>query len=174
VSFPLSQASAAALGKDVARGVGDVVAMLKGLSADPRVPQAAKLELSAALAYLVSGRGRIPSFIPVVGRIDAIAVAAFALRRLLTAVDEPVLRSHWRGSQRTLDALLATTAALSTPGGRLRRVAVAGAAASFVRDRIGRKERSGRGSSQRGPTQRAPGFGRVIPGEVLARREERR
>ena len=172
--FPLNQASAAALGKDVARGVGDVVAMLRGLSADPRVPQAAKLELSAALAYLVSGRGRIPSVIPIVGRIDAIAVAAFALRRLLTSVEEPVLRSHWRGSERNLDALLATTAALSSPGGRLRRVAVAGAATSFVRDRLGRHEEPGKSSNQRGPRHAAPGFGRVIPGEVLARREERR
>jgi uncharacterized membrane protein YkvA (DUF1232 family) len=173
VPFPLSQASAAALGKDVARGLGDVAAMLKGLSADPRVPQSAKLELSAALAYLVSGKGRIPSVIPVVGRIDAVAVAAFSLRRLLTAVDESVLRSHWRGSERGLDALLATTAALSSPAGRLRKVAVVGAAAAFVRDRISRTEKSGKGSGQRAP-HRAPGFGRVIPGEVLARREERR
>jgi uncharacterized membrane protein YkvA (DUF1232 family) len=171
VPFPLSQASAAALGKDVVRGVGDVVTMLRGLSADPQVPQAAKLELSAALAYLVSGRGRIPSAIPVVGRIDAVAVAAFALRRLLTAVDEPVLRSHWRGSERGLDALLATTAALSAPGGRLRRVAVAGAAASFVRERISGEAPTKR---RRSGTHHAPGFGRVIPGEVLARREERR
>jgi uncharacterized membrane protein YkvA (DUF1232 family) len=174
VPFPLSQASAAALGKDVARGLGDVAAMLKGLSSDPRVPQSAKLELSAALAYLVSGKGRIPSVIPVVGRIDAVAVAAFALRRLLTAVDEPVLRSHWRGSERGLDALLATTAALSSPAGRLRKVAVAGAAASFVRDRMSRTEKSGKASRSRGTAHRAPGFGRVIPGEVVARREERR
>ncbi|MCW2549937.1 MAG: hypothetical protein JWN96_4397 [Mycobacterium sp.] len=156
--------------------------MLRGLSADPRVPQAAKLEMSAAIAYLVTGRGRVPRVIPVVGRIDALAVAAFALRRLLAAVDEPVLRSHWRGSTGGLDALLATTAALAAPGGRLRRVAVAGAAASFLRDRIGSTgegpsgyaERRGERPSQRGQTRRAAGFGRVIPGEVLARREERR
>jgi uncharacterized membrane protein YkvA (DUF1232 family) len=167
VPFPLSQASAAALGKDVARSVGDVVTMLRGLSADPRVPQAAKLELSAALAYLISGRGRIPRVIPVVGRIDALAIAAFALRRLLTAVDEPVLRSHWRGSERGLDALLATTAALAAPGGRLRTVAVAGAAASFVRDHLG-------GPGRQAKSRPGPGFGQVINGEVLARREERR
>jgi uncharacterized membrane protein YkvA (DUF1232 family) len=156
--------------------------MLRGLSADPRVPQAAKLEMSAAIAYLVTGRGRVPRVIPVVGRVDAIAVAAFALRRLLTAVDEPVLRSHWRGSAGGLDALLAAAAALAAPGGRLRRVAVVGAAASFVRDRIGstgdgpagHAERRAERPRRHGQPRRPPGFGRVIPGEVLARREERR
>lgn len=155
--------------------------MLRGLSTDPRVPQAAKLELSAAIAYLVTGRGRIPRIIPVVGRIDALAVAAFAVRRLLAAVDEPVLRSHWRGSAGGLDAVLAATAALAAPGGRLRRVAVAGAAAGFVRDRwsshgepsTGDSARS-RASFAKGGRSRSAGFGRVIPGEVLARREERR
>jgi uncharacterized membrane protein YkvA (DUF1232 family) len=155
--------------------------MLRGLSADPRVPQAAKLEMSAIIAYLVTGRGRVPRVIPVVGRIDALALAAFALRGLLASVDEPVLRSHWRGSPGGLDALLGTTAALAAPGGRLRRVAVVGAAASFVRDRIGAPGDSASGYAERwrehpsrsGQPRRAAGFGRVIPGEVLARREER-
>jgi uncharacterized membrane protein YkvA (DUF1232 family) len=150
---------------DAARSVGDVVAMLRGITADPRVSQAAKVEASAALAYLASGRGRIRSFIPVVGRIDDLAVAAFALRRLLIAAGEPVLRSHWRGTERGLEKLLALTGALATPGGRLRRLAVAGAAASLVRDRL-------TGKPGRAPGRR-PGFGRVVEGEVLARREER-
>jgi uncharacterized membrane protein YkvA (DUF1232 family) len=170
VPFPRSHADATALGKDVARSAADVIFMLRGLSTDPRVPQAAKLEVSAAMAYLLTGRGRLPGFIPMVGRIDAIGIAAFALRRLLHAVDEQVLRSHWRGTERSLEALLAATSALAAPGGKLRRAAAAGAAASFVRDRIS-------GESNAGPrrgAKRPPGYGRVIPGEVLARREERR
>jgi uncharacterized membrane protein YkvA (DUF1232 family) len=150
---------------DAARSAGDVVAMLGGITADPRVSQAAKVEASAALAYLASGRGRIPSFVPVVGRIDDLAVAAFALRRLLTAAGEPVLRSHWRGSSRSLETLLALTGALAVPGGRLRRLAVAGAAALLVRDQLTVKPP--------GASGRRPGFGRVVEGEVLARREDR-
>src|SRR6201999_4049432 len=105
-------------------------------STDPRVSHAAKTEAAAALAYLASGKARIPRFIPVVGRIDDLAVAAFALRRLLTSAGEPVLRSHWYGSGRGLQNLLALSAALATPGGRLRRIAVAGAAATVLRDRV--------------------------------------
>ena len=135
--------------------------MLRGIAADPRVSQAAKVEATAALAYLASGKARIPRFVPVVGRIDEVAVAAFALRRLLGAAGEPVLRSHWKGSGRGLANLLALSAALATPGGRWRALAVAGAAASAVRDQV----------SGSGGVRRRPGSGRVVEGEVLARRE---
>ena len=138
--------------------------MLRGISSDPRVSQAAKVEATAALAYLASGKARIPRFIPVVGRLDEVAVAAFALHRLLGAAGEPVVRSHWKGSRRGLDTLLMLSAALATPGGRLRALAVAGAAASAVRDQV---------SAPRG-SRRRPGSGRVVEGEVLARRESPR
>jgi uncharacterized membrane protein YkvA (DUF1232 family) len=139
--------------------------MLRGIATDPRVSQTAKVEATAALAYLASGKARIPRFIPVVGRIDELAVAAFAIRRLLTAAGEPVLRSHWKGSGRGLQNVLTLSAALATPGGRLRRIAVAGAAATALRDRVG--PRTGEG----GGVGRRPGFGRVVEGEVLERRE---
>jgi uncharacterized membrane protein YkvA (DUF1232 family) len=139
--------------------------MVRGISTDPRVSHAAKMEATAALAYLASGKARIPRFVPVVGRIDDLAVAAFALRRLLTAAGEPVLRSHWHGSGRGLQNLLALSAALATPGGRLRRIAVAGAAATALRDRV----QNGAPAGTRG----RPGSGRVVEGEVLERREAR-
>jgi uncharacterized membrane protein YkvA (DUF1232 family) len=152
------------------RNVTDVVAMLRAVSADPRVPQAAKVEASAALAYLMTGHRkvgrRIAGFIPVVGRFDDVAVAAFALRRLLNAAGEPVVREHWRGSQRGLDVVLAMTSALATPSGRWRQMAVVGAAAGAVRDQVQNRVPGTRG--------RRPGFGRVVDGEVLARRDERR
>ncbi len=157
----LSAATDAARG--LAAGAADVMSMLRGIGADPRVSNAAKVEAAAALAYLASGKARIPRFLPVVGRIDDLAVAAFALRRLLGAAGEPVLRSHWKGSGRGLANLLALSAALATPGGRLRGLAVAGAAAAALRDQV--------------PTpsggRRRSGAGHVVEGEVLARHETR-
>lgn len=167
--FTITQANASAWAQEAARGVGDVIVMLRGIVTDPRVSQAAKLEASAALAYLVSGRGRIPSFIPVVGRIDNVAVAAFALRRFLASAGEPVVRSHWRGSSRGLDVLLGMAGALAIPGGRLRRLATMGSvgAAFLRRDPL---------ASARQPRRagRRPGAGRVVDGEVVARREDRK
>lgn len=179
--FSLTPATAGAWVHDAveeaAHGVADVVAMLRGIATDPRVPQAAKVEASAALAYLAAGRGRIPSFIPGVGRLDDLAVAAFTLRRLLMAAGEPVLQTHWRGSPRGLEILLAMTGALAAPGGRLRRIAVAGAAVSAVRDQFGpspaqAQEWSARRRRASARPRSRPG--RVINGEVVGRREERR
>lgn len=168
--MPLLPTYATAWAQDAYRSATDLAAMLRGITADPRVPPAAKAEASAALAYLVAGHHRagrlVPVLIPVVGRVDDLAVAAFALRRLLNAAGEPVLREHWRGSERGLDVVLGLTSALAMPGGRWRRMAVVGAAASAVRDQVQHRLPNARG--------RRPGAGQVVEGEVVSRRDERR
>jgi uncharacterized membrane protein YkvA (DUF1232 family) len=145
------------VGREVLRFVPDAVAMLRGVLTDPRVPQSAKVEAGAALAYLVSPVNRMTSWVPVVGKVDDVAVLAFAFRRLLVGAGEPVLRDHWRGNPRGLEILLGLTTALSSPKGFLRRSAM-------VRAVLGAM----------GEGARKPGAGRVIDGEVLHRRERRR
>jgi uncharacterized membrane protein YkvA (DUF1232 family) len=143
-------------GREVVRFVPDAVAMLRGVLTDPRVPQSAKVEAGAALAYLVSPVNRMTSWVPVVGKVDDVAVVAFALRRLLVGAGEPVLRDHWRGHPRGLEVLLGLTTALASPKGFLRRSAL-------LRALLGAA----------GESVRRPGAGRVIDGEVLKRRERR-
>src|SRR4051794_30045746 len=112
------------VGREVLRFVPDAIAMLRGVLADPRVPQSAKVEAGAALAYLVSPVNKMTSWVPVVGKVDDVAVLAFALRRLLVGAGEPVLRDHWRGHPRGLEVLLGLTTALASPKGLLRRSAM--------------------------------------------------
>ncbi len=162
----LSAEALTALGRELVRFVPDVMAMLRGILADPRVPQQAKVEAGAALAYLVSPANRLTSWIPIVGQADDVAVLAFALRRLMMAADEPVLREHWRGSQRGLDVLLGITTALISPRGMLRRTALLGTVAGAARDVFD----SGR---SKGRQWRGARRGEVIDGEVLARRHGR-
>jgi uncharacterized membrane protein YkvA (DUF1232 family) len=144
------------VGREVLRFVPDAVAMLRGVLTDPRVPQSAKVEAGAALAYLVSPVNRATSWIPVVGKVDDVAVLAFALRRLLLGAGEPVLRDHWRGNPRGLEVLLGVTTALASPKGFLRRSAMVRALLAALGEGV-----------------RRPGAGRVIDGEVLDRREQR-
>jgi uncharacterized membrane protein YkvA (DUF1232 family) len=139
-------------GREVVRFVPDALNMLRGVLADPRVPQSAKVEAGAALAYLVSPVNRMTSWVPVVGKVDDVAVLAFALRRLLVGAGEPVLRDHWRGHPRGLEVLLGLTTALASPKGFLRRSALVRALLGAV-----------------GESVRKPGAGRVIDGEVLGR-----
>jgi uncharacterized membrane protein YkvA (DUF1232 family) len=146
------------IGREVLRFVPDAIAMLRGVLADPRVPQSAKVEAGAALAYLVSPVNRMTSWVPVVGKVDDVAVLAFALRRLLAGAGEPVLRDHWRGHPRGLEVLLGVTTALSSPRGLLRRSAILRAVLAAV--------------AEAGAPR--PGAGQVIEGEVLDRQEPRR
>jgi uncharacterized membrane protein YkvA (DUF1232 family) len=146
------------LGREVVRFVPDAIAMLRGVLADPRVPQSAKVEAGAALAYLVSPVNKLTSWVPVVGKVDDVAVLAFALRRLLVGAGEPVLRDHWRGHPRGLEVLLGLTTALASPRGLLRRSAMLRAVMAAV----------GEGAVMR------PGAGRVIDGEVVDRGSPRK
>ena len=146
------------IGREVVRFVPDAIAMLRGVLADPRVPQSAKVEAGAALAYLVSPVNKMTSWVPVVGKVDDVAVLAFALRRLLVGAGEPVLRDHWRGHPRGLEVLLGLTTALASPKGLLRRSAILRTVLNAV----------GEGGIVR------PGAGQVIEGEVLDRKEPRR
>src|SRR4051795_9317374 len=150
------QATVTEAAREVARFVPDTVAMLRGVLSDPRVPQSAKVEAVAALAYLVSPVNKLTNWVPVVGKVDDVAVVAFALRRLLVGAGEPVLREHWRGHPRGLEVLLGLTAAFASPKGLLRRSALMKALLSAA-----------------GEGGRRPGAGRVVEGEVLNRRESR-
>jgi uncharacterized membrane protein YkvA (DUF1232 family) len=152
--FALDKTQLQALAREVLRFFPDVANMLRGVLADPRVPQAAKVEAGAALAYLVSPVNRMTSWVPVIGRVDDVAVLAFAMRRLLMGAGEPVLREHWRGSPRGLDILLAFAHALSAPAGVMRRSALIGAVLNAARD-----------------VRSRPGKGRVVEGQVLRRRD---
>ncbi len=64
-----------------------------GLAGEPRLSTAARAGVLAAAAYLASPIDAIPGVIPVVGQIDDIAVALFALRAALRSLD-PVTRER--------------------------------------------------------------------------------
>ncbi|ADP79026.1 YkvA family protein [Pseudofrankia inefficax] len=147
-------------GREVATFLPDLVLMLRGVVADPRVPQSAKVEAGAALAYLVSPRNWITNVIPVIGQLDDVAVVAFAFRRLVVGAGEPILREHWRGSDRAFHALIGASSALASPAGALRKAKLATTLAGAAFGRVGYL--GGRfGHSDR-----------VVDGEVVGRVDE--
>jgi uncharacterized membrane protein YkvA (DUF1232 family) len=58
-----------------------------GLAGEPRLSRSRKAGVLAAAAYLASPVDAIPGIIPVVGQVDDIAVALFALRAALRSLD---------------------------------------------------------------------------------------
>lgn len=74
---------------------------------DRRVPWRHKAVLLGVSAYLLSPLDIIPDFVPGLGQLDELAMVAFALRTLLTEVDEQVLLSHWDGNRDLLELVQA-------------------------------------------------------------------
>lgn len=85
----------------------DVILLLKDLAKDPRVSRQDKVVAVLAAAYLVSPVDLVPDTIPVLGQLDDLSVAAFALRRLMAGAGYEVIYELWRGSDEGLSLVLA-------------------------------------------------------------------
>ena len=94
-----------ALAGSALRLVPDLVRLVRSLIADRRTPLSSKLALGGLLLYLVSPIDLIPDFIPGLGSIDDIAVAAVVLRWAGRRVGLDELRAHWTGSDAGFDLL---------------------------------------------------------------------
>ena len=87
--------------------------MLARLVSDPALPRGVKIALAAAVVYLASPIDLIPDFIPVLGYVDDLLVAAIVLDGVLNFVDREVVLRYWPGTVRSLDALARSARMLS-------------------------------------------------------------
>jgi len=76
-----------------------LVRLLWRLTRDPRVPARSKATLVLLGAYLASPVDLIPDFIPGLGQVDDLVIAAFALDQMLNRVPEDVIKEHWDGDE---------------------------------------------------------------------------
>lgn len=77
--------------------IPDMTALLYRLLKDKRVPVRTKLVISGAIAYIAFPTDIIPDNIPFIGKIDEIAVAFFALERIIADVPIKVVLENWEG-----------------------------------------------------------------------------
>jgi uncharacterized membrane protein YkvA (DUF1232 family) len=98
--------------------------MLARLVSDPALPRGVKIALAAAVVYLASPIDLIPDFIPVLGYVDDLLVAAIVLDGVLNFVDREVVLRYWPGTERSLDALARSARMLSAwvPRGLKKRI----------------------------------------------------
>src|SRR5438876_358438 len=74
-----------------------------GLTEAPR--KAAKIALGAAVLYLVSPVDLIPDFVPVLGYLDDVFVAAILIDGMLNFVDRGLVLKYWPGSPESLERI---------------------------------------------------------------------
>src|SRR5215472_10211391 len=81
--------------------------MIVSLLGDGEVPVAAKIALGAVAVYLASPVDLIPDFIPFIGYLDDLVLAAIVVDGVLSYVDRSLLLKYWPGSATSLDAAAA-------------------------------------------------------------------
>ena len=87
------------------RALPDIVRTIGGLALDPVLPKAAKIALGAAVLYLVSPIDLIPDFIPGLGFIDDVFVAAILVDGMLNFVNRGLVLKYWPGSAESLERI---------------------------------------------------------------------
>jgi uncharacterized membrane protein YkvA (DUF1232 family) len=83
---------------DVVRLLPDVLRLAASLATDPTTPRSSRVALGALAVWIASPIDLIPEFVPVLGPLDDIVVAAIVLRWVGRRVGEDALRAHWPGS----------------------------------------------------------------------------
>jgi len=91
--------------KELLRALPDLGRMLVRLVADPVLPRAAKVALAAALVYLASPFDLIPDFVPLIGYLDDVLVAALVVDGVVNWVDRGLLLKYWPGSPDSLERI---------------------------------------------------------------------
>ena len=92
--------------RELATMLPNMIMLLRGLRADPQVPRRSKWLLLVALVWIASPIDLVPEFIPVLGPLDDVIVAALVLRHVVRAAGPEVIRRHWRGGERSVELLL--------------------------------------------------------------------
>jgi uncharacterized membrane protein YkvA (DUF1232 family) len=87
------------------KALPELVRLLARLIGDPLLPRAAKIALAAAMVYLASPIDLIPDFIPVIGYLDDVLVAALLVDGILNWVDRGLVLKYWPGSPDSLERL---------------------------------------------------------------------
>ena len=98
------------LAKDLATVLPACVTTARRLRKDPRVPRRVKFAVGFAALWVVSPIDLIPEFLPVIGPLDDIVVAALLLRYAARRVPPEVLIEAWPADRRILERLAPATA----------------------------------------------------------------
>jgi len=99
--------------KDLLLALPRLGRMLISLAADRDVPTAVKVILAALAVYLVSPVDIIPDFIPWVGYLDDLILAAVVVDGVLNFVDRPLVLRYWPGSADSLERVAAVARRLA-------------------------------------------------------------
>jgi uncharacterized membrane protein YkvA (DUF1232 family) len=92
--------------RDLVFALPEIIRLLWRVVRDKRVPRLVRGGLIGVAAYLALPFDIVPDWVPVLGQVDDVVVLTVGVRTLLRQVPEPVIREHWSGERRILEAVL--------------------------------------------------------------------
>jgi uncharacterized membrane protein YkvA (DUF1232 family) len=99
--------------------IPDIIALLWRLLKDERVSAKAKMMVTGMLLYVANPIDLLPDFIPVIGKMDDVAIAFYGLNSIINEVPEEIVLENWQGEDNIIlvvkDAVSYIT---NTVGGR--------------------------------------------------------
>jgi uncharacterized membrane protein YkvA (DUF1232 family) len=85
--------------RELVRVVPDVIRLLRSIITDGSAPLDVRAVLTVLLVWILSPIDLIPEFVPVIGPLDDVIVAAVALRYVRRRLGIEDLRRRWSGSR---------------------------------------------------------------------------
>lgn len=83
----------------------DVLRLVRRLLADARTPRSVRLALAGLALWIVSPVDLLPEFLPGIGTLDDIIVAAIVLRWTARRIGRDRLREQWPGTDESFSLL---------------------------------------------------------------------
>lgn len=76
----------------------NILVLVRRLMADPATPRSVRFALGVLAVWIVSPIDLLPEFLPGIGPLDDIVVAALVLRWVARRVGREALAAHWPGT----------------------------------------------------------------------------
>lgn len=92
--------------RDLVFALPEILKLLWNVIRDKRVPMLVRGGLVGIGAYLALPFDVVPDWLPVLGQVDDVVMLTVGVRAMLRQVPEPVIREHWTGEKRILEAIL--------------------------------------------------------------------
>ena len=89
--------------KELLKTLPNLVRLIARLVGDPFLPRAAKIALAAAMVYLASPIDLLPDFVPLLGYLDDLLLAAALIDGILNWVDRALVLKYWPGTPDSLE-----------------------------------------------------------------------
>lgn len=83
--------------------IPDIIALFMRLYKDERVSKEIKFNISIALGYLLFPLDMLPDALPIIGKIDDLAVTFFILQKVLYDIPEEVVLDNWEGQSNIIE-----------------------------------------------------------------------